>query len=218
MDRGSVLDVALVDHHVLGRVGEHDVALGAERVAVFDRNHRPAHQGAIGRLRKPAGRQIDRDAAGADHHGHAHELRQRILVDPPFRRRHRTRRAPRPHVGDVLELNGLRRLAGLLRDRHLAVGVHEAKRLSRTRAFEDGVVHHEGELVRERLADDRGKRGRILQNLARRVDQTRELLQFEVHLPELRTRGRQRIALRRSNSPEPRPSAIRSPGCRPSAR
>ena len=25
MDRGGVLDVALVDHHVLGRVGEHDV-------------------------------------------------------------------------------------------------------------------------------------------------------------------------------------------------
>ena len=45
-----------------GRVGEHDVALGAERIAVFDRNHRPAHQGAIGRLRKAAGWQIYSDS------------------------------------------------------------------------------------------------------------------------------------------------------------
>jgi hypothetical protein len=154
------LQAALVDHHVLAEVGEDDVAHGAQRLALLDdvdglaeQQCRQARRSGLVRA-EPDGLVPDR---------HQRQLREDVLVDVPLRAGEQAAGHAGVHLDHVFLVHGRGGLAAFGRLRDGADCRQDALRLADTVSADDDVIEDEAELLGERLVDDRGERGRILQ-------------------------------------------------------
>jgi len=136
------LNPALADQEVFLEVDEVGVAQIAQRLAVVGEHDVEVVELGVGRARDAAGRQVDRDAAGADGELQEVELSAVVGVHEPNQITPRSamlgdlvilevvRVDGVVHLREVLEDDGVGRLCGFLGDRDETRRAGEAERLA----------------------------------------------------------------------------------------
>ena len=189
MHARSLLDPALVDDLVLGRVNDHDVGQRAHRAQVFDRDDRPSEEGEVGR-RARAGREQEAGRCARVRAGDLEELRDHVLIAQDDRVLLPARVEASPHGREVANRDGRCGLAAVLRRADERAGGHEAgreaERLAHAVAGDNRVFDLELEFKRRDAPNGRFEVSRILQHFVGRVDQRVNLVQPQVNLAETR--------------------------------